>query len=154
MSEFFGKGGGELWASIRDENVMWSKLFEDKIEKQLGNSCSIYSFRARGEDYPLCKAMVNHDHDRIKPRREWEVGDEVNRELFEGERNGGRDWTERGNSGMSVDLVLLANSTTRNEVFDKSGKTRPPEVVLNDRFSAEDPHVSREGGRVNRVEEG
>ena len=55
---------------------------------------------------------------------------------------------------MSVDLVLLANGTTRNEVFDKSGKTRPPEVVLNDRFSVEDPHVSREGGRVNRVEEG
>ena len=88
-SEFLGKGGGELWAPVRDESVMQSKPFEDKVEKQLGDSCGINSLRARGKDYPLRKAMVNHNHNRIKPRREREVGDEVNRELLEGERNGG-----------------------------------------------------------------
>ena len=85
--------------------------------------------------------MVDHDHNRIKPRREGEVGDEVNRELFEGERNGGQDRTESGHSRMSVDLVLLANSTTHNEMFDKSGKAWPPEVMLNNRLGVEDSHV-------------
>ena len=60
----------------------------------MGDSCSINGFRARSEDYPLCKAMVDHDHNRIKPRIEREVSDEINRELFEGEGNRGRDRTE------------------------------------------------------------
>ena len=54
---------------------------------------------------------------------------------------------------MSVSLVLLANSTTCNEMFDKGGETWPPAVSLKDRFSAEDPHVARKGGRVDRVKE-
>ena len=62
--------------------------------------------------------------------------------------------TERGNSRMSVNLVLLANSATCNEMFDKSGQAWPPEVTLNDRFGVEDPHVPREGGRVNWMEKG
>ena len=98
--------------------------------------------------------MVDHDHNRIKPRKEREGGDEINRELFEGERNRGQDRTERGNSRISVDLVLLANSTTCNEMLDNSGKAQPPEVALNDRLGVEDSHVPREGGRVNRMEEG
>ena len=55
---------------------------------------------------------------------------------------------------MSVNFVLLANSTTSNEMLDKGGKAWPPEVVFQDRFSAEDFHVAQEGGRVDRVEEG
>ena len=82
------------------------------------------------------------------------IGDEINRELSEGERNRGQDQTERRNSRMGVNLVLLANSTTCNEMLDKSGKAQPPEVVFNDRLGAEDSHVPREGGRVDQVEEG
>ena len=33
---------------------------------------------------------------------------------------------------MSVDFVLLANSTTRNKILDKGGKTWPPEVLFKD----------------------
>ena len=65
--------------------------------------------------------MVDHDHNRIKTRGNREIGDEVDRELLERERNSGRDWTERGDSRMSVNLVLLANSTTSNKMFDKGG---------------------------------
>ena len=66
MSEFFGKGRSKLRTMIRDESIVQSKSFEDKVKKQLGDSCSIDSCRARSEDYPLHKAMVDHDHDRIE----------------------------------------------------------------------------------------
>ena len=65
--------------------------------------------------------MVDHDHNRIKPGGSREIGDEVDRKLFERERDSRRDRTERRNSRMSVDLVLLANCTTSNEMLDKGG---------------------------------
>ena len=65
--------------------------------------------------------MVNHDHNRIKPRGNREISDEVDRKLFEGERDSGHDWTERRNSRMSINLVLPANSATSNKMLDKGG---------------------------------
>ena len=76
---------------IRDEGVMKTEAFEYEIKKQLGNSCSINGLLARCKNYPLCKAMVDHDHDRIKSRRGREGGDEVDRELFKGEKDTGLD---------------------------------------------------------------
>ena len=55
---------------------------------------------------------------------------------------------------MSVDLVLLANSTTCNKMLDKGGQAWPPEVMFKDRFGAEDSHVARKGGGMDRMEEG
>ena len=49
------------------------------------------------------------------------IGDEIDRKLFERERDSGQDQTERRNGRMSVNLVLLANSTTSNKIFDKGG---------------------------------
>ena len=97
--------------------------------------------------------MVDHDHNRIKARGDREISDEIDRKLFEGERDGGQDWTERGNGRMSVDLVLLANSTTCNEMFDKDGKARPPEIAFKDILGVEDPYVAQKGGSMNRMEE-
>ena len=77
---------------IRDEGVVKTEAFEYEVKKQLGNSCCVNGLLARCKNYPLCKAMVDHDHDRIKSRRGGEVGDEVNRELFKGERDIGLDW--------------------------------------------------------------
>ena len=65
--------------------------------------------------------MVNHDHNRIKTLGEGEVGDEVDRDLFERESGGGWNWTEWGSGRMCVDLVLLANCTASNKMFDKGG---------------------------------
>ena len=48
----------------------------------MGYSCSIHSFATRGENYPLTKAMIDHDHDRIKTINWREVGDKVNREVL------------------------------------------------------------------------
>ena len=57
---------------------MKTKMFEYKVNKQLGNSCGINGLVARCKNYPLHKAMVDHDHDRIKSHRRREIGDEVN----------------------------------------------------------------------------
>ena len=70
---------------------MKTKVFEYEVKKQLGDSCGINGLLARCKNYPLCKAMVDHDHDRIKAPRRREVGDEVNGELFKGERDSGLD---------------------------------------------------------------
>ena len=70
---------------------MKTEAFEYKVKKQLGNSCHVNGLLARCKNYPLCKAMVDHDHDRIESRRGGEVGDEVNRELLEGKRDSGLD---------------------------------------------------------------
>ena len=47
-SEFSGKGRSKLWATIRDEGIMESEVFEHVIKKELGNAVRINSFRAWG----------------------------------------------------------------------------------------------------------
>ena len=54
---------------------------------------------------------------------------------------------------MGVNCILLANSTTHDEMFDKGGKAWPPEVAFKDRLSVEDPHVAQEEGGVDRMKE-
>ena len=98
--------------------------------------------------------MVDHDHDRIKSLRRREIGDEVNGELSKGERDIGFDWEQRGHNRVGVSLVLLTDRTTGNEVLYEGRETRPPEVPFQDCFGVKDPHMSRERGGVNRVEQG
>ena len=63
--EFLGEGQGELWSSIRDHFRMEAESRENMGEKEFGNSGSIDVFCAGAINYPLHKAMVYHDHDRI-----------------------------------------------------------------------------------------
>ena len=86
--------------------------------------------------------MVNHNHNRIKPGGDREISDEVDRKLFERERDGGQNQTERRNGRMSVNLVLLANSAASDKMFDKGGQARPPEIEFKDRLGVEDSHVA------------
>ena len=137
---------------IRDEGVVKTEVFEYEVKKQLGNSCSINGLLARCKNYPLCKAMVDHDHDRVKSRRGREVGDEVNRELFKGERDIGLDREQRRRDGVSVGLVLLADGTPSDEALYKGGEAWPPEIPFQNCFGAKDTHVTRQGGGMDRVE--
>ena len=113
---------------IRDEGVVKTEAFEYEVKKQLGDSCCINGLLARCKNYPLRKAMVDHDHDRIKSRGRREVGDEVNRELLKGESDSGFDREERGYNGVRIGFVLLADGTASDKVFDKGGEARPPEI--------------------------
>ena len=64
---------------------METKAFKDMGKKNLGNTGSINGFGARSEDYPLHKAVVNHDHQGIMAGRWGKIGDEVNGKLLEWE---------------------------------------------------------------------
>ena len=59
------------------------KAFKDMGKKKLGDAGSINVFGAGSEDYPLRKAMVNHDHQGIMAGRWGEIGEEVNGKLPE-----------------------------------------------------------------------
>ena len=53
---------------------------------------------------------------------------------------------------MCTGFVLLTNGAARNEVVDKHGKSRPPEVTFNNGFGMEMSKVAREGRGVDGVE--
>ena len=53
---------------------------------------------------------------------------------------------------MSINLVLLADCTSINKVFDKGGKTGPPVIAFKDGLHMKDTHMTREGGGMNSVE--
>ena len=131
---------------------MKTKTFEYKVKKQLGNSCGVNGLVARCKNYPLHKAMVDHDHDRIKTHRRREIGDEVNGQLFKWESDIGLYWEQRGHNRVCVGLVLLANRAAGDEVLHKDGETQPPEIPFQDRFGMKDTHVTHQRGGVDGVE--
>ena len=79
----------ELGTMIRDKGVMKAKVFEYVVKKELSDPGCINGFATRSKNYPLSKAVVDHNQNRIESRGRREVGDEVDRELFEWERGGG-----------------------------------------------------------------
>ena len=64
-------------ASIRDKGIMEAEMFEHIFKEKLGNSSGVNGFGARTKDYPLHKAVVNHNQDRIKTEGGRKIGDEV-----------------------------------------------------------------------------
>ena len=67
--KFPSKGRGELWSPVQDHFGVEAKSRENMNEEEFGNSCSVNVFCARAINYPLHKAMVYHDHYRIKTMR-------------------------------------------------------------------------------------
>ena len=64
---------------------METEAFKDVGKKKLGNAGSINVLGTGSKDYPLRKAMVNHNHQGIMAGGWGEIGDEVNGELLEWE---------------------------------------------------------------------
>ena len=69
MGKFSGKSWCKLWSSVRDHLRVEAKSRKNVSEKELGDSGSIDFFCAGAINYLLHKAMVYHDHDRIKTLR-------------------------------------------------------------------------------------
>ena len=65
MGKFLCEGRGELWSLVGDYLRVKAELRENMSEKELGNSGSVNVFCAGAINYPLCKPMVNHDHNQI-----------------------------------------------------------------------------------------
>ena len=81
------------------------------MEKQCSYAFGSDVFLCGTENHPLVKPMVYHDQKGIKAGRRGEVGDKVTRDLLERVGGQGVNGGERGNSGISVGLVLLAGCT-------------------------------------------
>ena len=73
---------------IRDKGIMESHAFEHVVKEELGDSVHVHSFGARSQYYPLCKAMVDHDHQGIMSVEKGKIGDKIDRKLFERKQRG------------------------------------------------------------------
>ena len=89
--------------------------------------------------------MVNHDQKGIKTIREWEVGDQIARDLLEWMRTREGDRKEWGVRGVCINLVLLTSNTTTNILADKGCESQPPEFQGNKLSSFENPRVTSGG---------
>ena len=103
-------------------------------EKEFGYSHGIDCFGTRNDDYPLRKAMVDHDQDRVFPTNLREGSDEVYQDLFEGQEGGRRDRVQWRFGGMGIHFVLLAYGATFDKAVDVCRKPRPPEVSFQESF--------------------
>jgi len=128
-----------------------TKAGENKFEKQGSDAGSVNCFVTRDENHPLHKPMVDHDQHRIKTGRQQQIRDHVARDLLERVGGGGRDGAKAQNSRVSVNLVGLASSAASHELANKSGKTRPPVVTLNQVNGVEIATMPPHRGTVERV---
>ena len=103
-------------------------MFEDVGKEEFGYSRRINVFGAWDNDYPLRKAVVDHDHDRVFACDFREICDKINGKLFEGEVGGRGNRRNWGTNRMGVYFVLLTGGTSLNKTVDKGSKSRPPEV--------------------------
>ena len=60
---------------IQDDFVVESKVEIDFVEKESGNSFCSDHFLGGAKNYPLCKPMVDHNQERVKAKRGWQVSD-------------------------------------------------------------------------------
>ena len=100
--EFFGKGGGELWTTVRDDLVIQSEAKVDFAEKEGSYLLGSDGFLDEAKNYPLCRAMVDQNQQGIKAGGDREVGNEVTRDLLEGVRRAGLDQGEGENSEVCL----------------------------------------------------
>ena len=127
FAKLLGESGGELWATIRDDFVVEPEVEVDFVEKEGSYSLGSDGFLCGAENYPLCKAMVNHDQQGIEARGSREVGDQVTGDLLEGARGVGLDWGEWRDGGVCVGFVLLAHGAAFDVFAHKLCKLQPPE---------------------------
>ena len=86
--------------------------------------------------------MVYHDHDRIEPIGDWEIGDKIHGEERKWSGVLCRDWLEWGVRWVSVYLMLLAEGASFHIILHKCGKSWPPIVPLDELLSLELSRVS------------
>ena len=149
--EFLGEGRGKLWPPVRDYFGVETKSRENIGETELGNSFGINVFSAGAINYPLCKAMVYHDHNQIIPVGVGESHDEIHR--YGGEWEGSFD-SQRGESrhhGVCIYLGHLAVGASQDKLPEEGGHSWPPIVLLHPMKSSEEPFVSPGGGFMERL---
>jgi hypothetical protein len=77
LSKSFREFGDKLRATIGDDLVIKTKSSINVLEEKLGYPFRSDCFLAWSNNYPLHKAVVNHDHNRIKTTRGGKIRDEI-----------------------------------------------------------------------------
>ena len=126
------------------------KPFKDMGKEELGYSYSVNAFGTRGENYPLCKAMVNHNQQEIMAGGWRKISDKIDRELLKWKEDRRRNWREWGTCGMTIHFVSLTSGVTCDKGIDKRGEAWPPKVMFNNSFGAEVSSMSCSGGFMQR----
>ena len=103
---------------IEDDLVIQARVEKDFVEEKEGDPFSGDGFLCKAKNYPLSKAMVNHDQERIKASEDREVCDKIAGDLLEGARCQGLDGGEQRYGGVHVGLVLLTRGTSLNVLAD------------------------------------
>ena len=80
------------------------------------------------ENYLLCKAMVDHDQERVNAQGSGKVSHKVTRDPLEWAGSVGLDQSEWGEGGMCVCLVLLACGTAFNVLAHELHENGPLEI--------------------------
>ena len=140
--KLLGEGRCKLWTTIEDDFIVESEVEVDFVEEKGSHPFSGDHFLSGAENYPLRKAMVDHDQQRIKARGGGEVSDEVTGDLLEQARGVGLDQSERGDSGVRVGLVLLAYGTAFDILPYKLHEPRPPKFSSDELVSLQVARVS------------
>ena len=138
-----------MGATIRDDSVVEAELGEDMLKKDLGDVRGGGGFVARAENYPLRKAMVYHDQNRIEATGQGKIHDEIHRDLLERVGAFGQDRGKWGVGRVSVHLVGLTSGATGDEFVDECGYAGPPIVLLEKRDGVEVSPVSTSKGFVD-----
>ena len=102
------------------------------MEKKCSHSLSGDCFLNGAENHPLCKAMVDHDQQRVEARGGGKVSDKVTRDLLEGLEGMRFNWSEWWDNRVGVGFVLLASDITLDLLLHKLCKTRPSEFHSNE----------------------
>ena len=80
-----------MGAAVRDNLVEKPNAKEDLVKIEGGDPFGGNSFLGRAENYPLSKAMVYYDHERIEAAGYGEVRDKIAGDLLERSRGDGFD---------------------------------------------------------------
>ena len=120
-------------------------MFVHIVEEELCCSFSGDRLVARGQNYLLCKAMVYHNC--VISMRFGQISDEVHQYLGKGSAGWGSLDRHQGRIGqVSVNLGLLADSTSISVVLDKGVHSWPPIIILYQVHHSQVPQVAHRQG--------
>jgi hypothetical protein len=122
------------------------------LEEKLGYPFRGDHFQTRSNDYPLRKAMVYHDHDRIETSRRREIGNQIHRQASEQHGHSGRDRHEGRSHRVCIRFHLLTKGATLNIFMDIVTKAWPPVIPLDKFFHLKTARVTRHRMIMKSVE--
>ena len=90
---------------VQDDLLVEAKLGVYFVKEKGCDPLGGHHFLSGAENYPLCKAMVDHDQERVKARGGGKISDEVAGQLLEWTEGGGANGVKGGTVGCVLALA-------------------------------------------------